>query len=308
MANNDSIRSNAQENIPQECNPQQNNQANNQGKKKVAILMPAYNQASYIRDALDSLIAQTYENWECAIVDDGSPDDVAAIARDYAARDPRIRFYHTPNRGVSAARNFAASVTSAPYLLPLDADDKFHPKYIESCIREFERNPNSKVVYCKWKFFDFKNYTPDLQFTTYRDLLMANSIFCSGMYRRKDFDRIGGYDEEIPFGFEDWEFWIRLIAPENLTDGEAGDVIQIDRELFYYRIKRRSRSSEVESDEQRKRECFAYIYNKNRDIYHRFFPDMLSILTRYSYLEAKMEKWKRRSVISRLWHAITGRI
>ncbi|MDE5842483.1 MAG: glycosyltransferase family 2 protein [Muribaculaceae bacterium] len=292
---------------------------------KVAVLMPAYKQAEYIREALDSLQAQTYTDWECAVVDDGSPDAVATIVEEYSRRDARIRFYHTPNHGVSAARNYAASVTSAPFIIPLDADDTFEPEYIQECIDILRNNPDVRVVYSHWQFFGATSYTPPLVYTDYRDLLMTNRIFCSAMYRRADFERIGGYDENIPFGFEDWEFWIRLLAPTNSSDNAApesnsgedtpsdkeiqpGKVIQIDRALFNYRIKQQSRSTAVDSVRSRREECLNYIYNKNLDIYNHFFPDFLNILNRYADFERRLDKWRHRSLLSRLWHALTGKI
>lgn len=276
-------------------------------KAKVAVVMPAYNQANYISEALDSLLAQTFKDWECAVVDDGSPDNVAEIVKKYAESDSRIRFYHTENRGVSAARNYAAGVTSAPYILPLDADDRLHPEYLTACLEEFQKNPEARVVYGDWKFFGRTSYTPTLKYSGYRDLLMSNRIHCSGMYHREDFERIGGYDEKIPFGYEDWEFWIRMLAPK--PDEEVpGQVIEIPRRLFFYRIKDQSRSADIERLAEQKRECFRYIYQKHSDVYNRFFPDMLSILSEHAEYNRRFSKWERRSLPSRLWHAITGKI
>lgn len=280
---------------------------------KVAVIMPAYKQAEYVAEALDSLLAQTYSNWECAVVDDGSPDDVRSIVELYARRDERIRFHHTENHGVSAARNFAVSATTAPLILPLDADDRLAPEYIAECVKAFRKHPDATVVFADWKFFGKTTYTPRLEYTGFRDLLTSNSIHCSGMFWREDFERIGGYDESIPFGYEDWEFWIRLLAPKNLLaentlSNDTGKVIKLHRPLFYYRIKPKSRSTDIDRKHERKEECFRYIFRKHVELFIIFFPDMLTIINDYSDLQRRLTKWRRRPLLSRLWHALIRRL
>ena len=265
----------------------------------VSVIMPAYKQADYIADALESLIRQTYHNWEVAIVDDGSPDNVAEIAKIYCDKDPRIRFYHTDNHGVSGARNFAAANTSGEFIIPLDADDTFEPEYLEKCVAEFRRRPNLKLVYCQWQMFGAKHKSPELQYKGYADLLVVNTIFCSAMYRRTDFNRIGGYDTNIPFGFEDWDFWISLL------DADA-EVCQLQEKLFNYRIKKRSRNIEVNIEENKKI-TLQYIYRKHHTAYLEAFPDMIYRLQRLRSFQRHAEKWKRKSFPYRLWHAIKGK-
>lgn len=269
-------------------------------KPLVSVLMPAYNQAEYIKDALDSLLNQTYRNWEVAVVDDGSPDNVAEIVKPYAEKDSRIRFYHTENNGLSGARNFAASVTKGEYMIPLDADDKFEPDYIEKCVKAFIGDSGLSVVYCEWKMFGETNRTPCLKYSGYRDLLVSNSIFCAAMFRRDDFNKAGGYDTKIPYCFEDWEFWIRLL-------GDDSKVYQIPEPLFLYRIKSASMSTEAKI-ENRHRITQNYIFNKHKKLYLQYFPDYISVLQEIKYLHYRNEKWKRRSLPSRLWHAFKGTV
>ena len=289
---------------------------------KIAVLMPAYGQSAYITEAIESLQRQTLTDWELAIVDDGSPDDVADVVAPFLS-DERIRFYHTPNRGVSAARNYAASMTTAPYIVALDADDVIAPDYLKRCFVELESNPELKVAYSDWKFFGAAHATPKLCYNGYRDLLLSNSIFCSAMVRRLDFERFGGFDERMLIGYEDWEFWIRLLAPGDCPESpeinaevsptdiqvEATDirVRQITAPLFKYRIKKQSRSKSADQD-GRMTQCYSYIYDKHRNIYDRAFPDMLSLLVELKNLRRREEKWRKRSIFSRLWYAIRGKL
>lgn len=269
-------------------------------KPLVSVLMPAYNQAEYVSEAIESLLTQTYTNWELAVVDDGSPDNVAEIVKKYTDSDPRIKFYHTENQGVSAARNFAAAHTSGELILPLDADDIFEPEYMELCVKKFTEDSSVKVVYCNWQMFGAQTDSPPLSYKGYEDLLISNTIFSAAMYRRSDFESIGGYDTLIPFGFEDWDFWISLLDKNS-------KVYQIPRKLFNYRIKAASRSVNI-NIENNQRITREYIYKKHLADYMECFPDFINILRRLQYLERRNKKWEKRSLPSRLWHAIKGTI
>lgn len=269
-------------------------------KPMVSVLMPAYNQEKFVAEAIQSVLDQTFTDWELIIVDDGSPDNVAAVVAPYVESDRRIKFFHTENRGVAGARNFAASRASGQYLLPLDADDKIAPSYLSRAMAVFSMQPDTKLVYCKWKCFGASSHTRALAWTSYPDLLVDNSIFCSAVFRRSDLIAIGGYDEKIPYGLEDWEMWIRLLD-------EKSKVVQIDDTLFFYRRHRVS-MSKIASLPDNTRITHEYIFNKHRTLYERFHPQSLDLLKRLSYLEGRLAKWKKRSIFARLWYAVIGKI
>lgn len=98
---------------------------------EVAIVVPVYQAEKYLRQCVESVLAQTYSRWELILVDDGSDDSSPAICDGYAARDSRIRVIHKENGGVSSARNAGVAAASAPFLSFLDADDLLHPRFIE---------------------------------------------------------------------------------------------------------------------------------------------------------------------------------
>lgn len=229
----------------------------------VSIIMPAYKQAEYIAEAIESVKRQTCQSWELIIVDDGSPDNVAEVVAPFCEADKRIKFYHTENTGVSAARNFAASKTKGEYLLPLDADDTIEPTYIEKCLNRFAEHPETDVVYCKWHFFGDARKTPKLRYKGYDELLQTNGIFVSAVIRKASFDAIGGYDENMYRGMEDWEFWIRFLNHKSI-------VYQIPEELFNYRIKKNSRNVEAKKQEQFF-DIEMYVMGKHRDKYLTLF-------------------------------------
>lgn len=242
----------------------------------VSVIIPSYNQAQYLGEALDSLLAQTYPDWEAVIVDDGSPDNVAEIAAEYTLKDSRIKFFHTENNGVSAARNFGVAQSSGEFILPLDADDKIDSTYIEKAINYFINNPSTDIVYCDWKYFGTETVAPPLKYSGYKNLLLQNSIFNGAVYRRKDFDRIGGYDENLKGALEDWEFLLRLLNPQSI-------VYQIPEKLFYYRIRESSRNNTTKDNIK-----FQHlIYRKHADLYDQHYGYPIKIIL-------EREEWKRR--------------
>lgn len=101
----------------------------------ISIIVPVYGVEKYLRQCVDSVLAQTYSNWELILVDDGSPDACPQICDEYSAADPRIRVIHQSNGGVSVARNSGISHSSGEYIIFIDSDDKVHPEYIADLYR-----------------------------------------------------------------------------------------------------------------------------------------------------------------------------
>ena len=103
----------------------------------VSIVLPVYNGERYLASAIDSVLSQTYSDWELLIVDDGSVDESAAISDDYAGKDSRIKVFHQPNGGVNSARAKGVDNASGEYLAFLDADDIFSPDALEYWVGNF---------------------------------------------------------------------------------------------------------------------------------------------------------------------------
>ena len=107
---------------------------------KVSIIVPCYNQAQYLEDALQSVVFQTYKDWECIIVNDGSVDNTEIIAKNWLLKDNRFKYLHQENGGLSMARNSGIKLAEGDFILPLDADDKISSNYIEKAIEEFKKD------------------------------------------------------------------------------------------------------------------------------------------------------------------------
>ena len=254
----------------------------------VSIIMPSYLQMEYIPDAIESVMKQTYPNWELLIIDDGSPDGVSDIAREYERKDRRIHFYHTGNHGLAGARNFGLAHARGEFIVALDADDILESTYLEKCLDAFRTLPDLKVAYSRWNFFGASTRTIPLKFKGYRSLLLKNSIFCSAMFRKDDALAIGGYDSAIRIGFEDWEFWIRLINNDS-------EVYQVPEPLFNYRIKSQSMLVDANKSEKLSK-IHLYILTKHLDKYTFHFGAPIDAM-RY------MEKYDN-VPYRRLWKAI----
>jgi glycosyltransferase involved in cell wall biosynthesis len=207
----------------------------------VSIIVPCYNQAQYLDEALQSVLNQTYQNWECIIVNDGSSDNTEGVAQKWAEKDVRFQYFFKENEGVSSARNLGISHTIGEFILPLDADDKIGENYIYLAIKEFERDSALKLVYCKAEYFGDKTGSWYLPSFSIQNLARFNMIFCAALFRKKDWELVGGYDINMIYGIEDWEFWIAILKG-------GGNVFCLETAEFYYRIKKVSRQKQLDGE------------------------------------------------------------
>ena len=228
----------------------------------ISIIVPCYNVAEFLHETLDSILAQSYSDWECIIVDDGSSDSTAEIAKKYSQKDSRFKYINQENKGLAGARNTGVKNSCGKYILPLDGDDLIDSLYIEKAVKILEEKADVKVVYAFARFFGAKSNKWRLRDYSYKQLLLGNRIFCSCIYRRVDYDRVNGYDENMPV-YEDWDFLIRLLYP----DGKA---FRIPEVMFFYRARRGSLTNSADSAKK----CLdakKYIFKKNINIYIKYF-------------------------------------
>lgn len=252
----------------------------------VSVIVPCYNQAVYLSDALDSIFAQSYQNWECIIVNDGSTDNTEDVANNYCQLDSRFRYLYRSNGGLANARNCGIKMSHGCYVLPLDADDKISSDYLRDAINVLEKNPEVKLVYCKAEFFGEQRGIWNLPEYSYDRLLFQNHIFCSAVYRKSDFDATNGYDDKMKSGWEDWDFWLSLL--------KRGDkVYKIERVHFYYRIRQSSMLRAMTSKDEQS--LYRLIYQNHKQIYDAEFNHLFNLVEldgyrrRVEVVEAKYE-------------------
>ncbi len=114
---------------------------------KISVIIPVYNVEKVLPRCLDSLLGQTFVNWEALCIDDGSSDGSGGVLDEYARKDPRFRVRHKSNAGVSEARNEALGIASGEYLLFVDSDDFLHPQTMEICLYMAERDASDLVAF-----------------------------------------------------------------------------------------------------------------------------------------------------------------
>jgi len=187
----------------------------------VSVIVPCYNQGRYLAEALGSLIAQTYTEWECLVVDDGSTDNTQDVARVFERRDARFRYMRQRNKGPSAARNAGIAASRGALIQFLDADDLLLPEKIGLHAGYLTETPGVAVVYSDFAFFwdgPVRAYreSPESFRKKFGDgsswlaLLSGNFIVVqAALTRREAIVEVGGFDESFR-ACEDYFLWLRL--------------------------------------------------------------------------------------------------
>ncbi len=186
----------------------------------VSIVVPCYNTAHYVAEALDSVLAQTFENYECLVVNDGSPD-TAELERALAPYRDHIVYIRQENRGLSGARNTAIRSSRAPLIALLDSDDVWEPDYLAVQLSLMERDPALDVLYPDALIFGddpragrtFMEVCPSEGEVTVESLLTQRcNVFIGVTARREALVRAGLFDEELGnLISEDFDMWLRVL-------------------------------------------------------------------------------------------------
>jgi glycosyltransferase involved in cell wall biosynthesis len=251
--------------------------------KLVSVIIPCYNQDKYLSETLNSISNQTYTNWECIIVDDGSVDDSAKIAASFVSKDSRFIYIYKKNGGVSSARNLGINLAKGSYIQFLDSDDILDNLKLELSLAELSlpANEDVKIAISNFKMIshDSKESFPPFcvldkgLFNVESFLLEWNVSFSIQM-------QCGFFDislfESIRFSEnlsaqEDWVVWVQIFKIHD-------KFIFIDKPLAYYRMNPESRMMTLGVDDNQLKvvSCF-------RDIltYDEFYTLSFSLVSRY---------------------------
>lgn len=199
----------------------------------VSVVIPTYNLAGWIGETLESVLAQSFTDWEAVVVDDGSTDETEAVVRRYG---PRIRYLHQSNAGVSAARNLGVERTSGRYVAFLDADDIWPPRKLEAQVQLLESVPKAAMAYgsvcryrdgivlgCTFPVHDGEVLTPLLL----QDVSIAHTLGAT-LIRRSVLLEVGGLDRR--FGISaDYDLWLRIAARYSVR--------YVPDTVLYYRVR-----------------------------------------------------------------------
>ncbi|HUC01311.1 MAG TPA: glycosyltransferase [Candidatus Paceibacterota bacterium] len=201
----------------------------------VSILMPAYNAERYIKESIDSALAQTYKNIEVVVIDAASKDRTVAIVGEYT--DPRVRLIEHPYEPIIATRNGLLKEARGEYIAFLDSDDIYLPDRIAEEVKFFEENPRYSIVYCDLSYFYdgaadvlYRNAYPFRSDNAFLQLLDKMYITnTTVMFKREIYEKLGGYNESLGL-VEDWEYFLRI--------AHAGyEIPFLNKDLVRYRLR-----------------------------------------------------------------------
>ncbi|SHL02204.1 glycosyltransferase family 2 protein [Chryseobacterium polytrichastri] len=225
---------------------------------RISIIVPCYNQAEYLDECLQTVLEQTYQSWECIIVNDGSPDNTEEVAKKWVEKDNRFKYLYKVNGGLSSARNAGIEIANGEWILPLDCDDKIGDQYLKLAEEKF--NNGYTVIYCKAEFFGTAEESWKLVDYNYDHLLRENLIFCTAFFKKEDWKISNGYDSNLIYGKEDWDFWLSILD-------EKKNVLCLDYLGFFYRRKDESMDVEINQNKTKKDFSLNYIYKKHLEKY-----------------------------------------
>ena len=233
-----------------------------------SVIIPCYNLGQYIDEAVDSVLAQTFEDVEIVIVNDGSTDAFTnQLLASYTR--PKTRVITTENRGVMAARNLAIDNTTGKYISALDADDKLEPTYFEKAFEILEADESITWVSAWLRMFGDEDWEWKPERCDLVTLLGEQTVCTAAPVRRSAVAAIGGYDIRMPkMGLEDWEFWINMAA-----HGYSGVILP--EVLFQYRARAGSLSKKAWFGEYHL-ELFTFILEKHRAEYDQHVIALLA--------------------------------
>jgi glycosyltransferase involved in cell wall biosynthesis len=195
-------------------------------KDLVSIIIPLFNAEEYVSDAINSVIHQTYSNWECIIIDDGSTDNSKTIALNFCKLDNRFKYFFQENSGPSCARNNGLRLSKGEYLLFLDADDVLFPEMIDKVLNAFKHSAENIIHYTGALLGEESNIFKTQSFS--KPLNIGRNISFSEMYdkfglefsfipacilfNRKSLEGIK-WNEKLKHS-EDWELYLNILSKD----------------------------------------------------------------------------------------------
>lgn len=197
--------------------------------KKISIVLPVYNGAKYLAESIESIIAQTYTNWELIVVNDCSSDNSLNIATEYASKDARIKVFTNPqNLKLPNSLNEGFKHASGEYYTWTSDDNKYKPNALRIMTEHLENDPDTKMVYANYTRIDSNgDEIEPIKLLDVKHIFAGNVIGACFLYTADAAQRVGEYDANL-FLAEDYDYWIRLY--------EVGNVLHIEDDLYYYRI------------------------------------------------------------------------
>lgn len=274
----------------------------------VTIIVPCYNQAQFLNETLESVFFQSYTEWECLIVNDGSLDNSEEIAKKWVEKDSRFQYFSKDNGGLSSARNFGLNKSKGKYIQFLDSDDCLDIKKLELSVDKFQKH-GAEIIITDFKRFrktrnKLKRAFCDLSkqeftfisFLTKWDVEFSIPIHC-GLFSK---DLIGSirFNESLK-AKEDWLFWLQIFR-------NNPKVYYLNQVLVFYRLHRNGMTRNFEFMELNLQNAYQLIYNSLND--EEKFLFFKRIIIELSAVKNKHQKYKNALFYKRIINFIKTKI
>ncbi|MCX8490693.1 MAG: glycosyltransferase family A protein [Cyclobacteriaceae bacterium] len=179
-----------------------------------SVVIPTYNRAGFIRKAIESVLAQTYQDFEIVVVDDGSTDDTETVVKSIA--NTKIHYHKKVNAERAAARNFGAKISNGQYVNFLDSDDVVYPQHLQVANEFIAQHKGLAIFHLGYDIKDEHNRlirsTTNIQ-SINQQILSGNILSCNGVFIEKEIIMVNQFNEDRALSsLEDWELWIRISA------------------------------------------------------------------------------------------------
>lgn len=233
---------------------------------QISVIIPCYNDGKYIQETINKLKEQTYAAHEIIVVNDGSTDAYTLEVLKALENDPLARVLHKENGRMSAARNYGVKHAKGNVIVTLDADDYFDNSFFQKGITILQNEPNTGVVNSYIQYFGNKTDKSRPRGGNAFNFLFSNQSSACAMIRRAAWDQVGGYDESMTLGYEDWEFYIRITKAH-------WQVHLIPEYLLFYR--QTDKSTLKNQTHPNRQKIIAYILEKHKDWYATCLTELI---------------------------------
>ena len=225
---------------------------------QISVVIPCYNDGQYLQETIQKLKQQTVAPLEIIIVNDGSTDQNTLDVLGTFDHDDLVTVLHKENGRMSAARNYGVAQAKGNVIVALDADDYFDNDFFEQGLAILKKEHQVAVVTSYIRFFGNKTGTSKPRGGNAFNFLFSNQCPACAMVRKEVWDQVGGYDEQMKLGYEDWEFYIRIT--------QLGFEVHVIPEfLLHYR---QTKKSTLHNDtEPNRKQIIDYILTKHKDWY-----------------------------------------
>ncbi|WP_009632477.1 glycosyltransferase [Synechocystis sp. PCC 7509] len=255
----------------------------------ISVVIPVYNGATTVKETIESVLQQSYQNLEIIVVNDGSQDETLAIVN--SIQDNKIKVFSYSNAGLSASRNRGFSHAGGEFIAFLDADDLWTKDKLEAQLNALQQNPQAAVAY-SWtdhideqgQFLRPASYT-SYQGDVYERLLVGNFLSCGSntLIRAQALQKVGGFDESLNSA-EDWDMWLRLAA--------YYEFVAIPRPQVLYRISPNSMSANISKMEAASLQVINQAYNQAPESLQHLKKQTLGFLYKFLMYKALQDSVK----------------